>query len=233
MAGSRGKLRALIVVEIVALAVLAGAFLLLIGDHGRAPEPAEPALEAVDVLADDPAPERVIPSGRTMPVYLQDDPQWGYVPYGAGTLSDTGCGLACAAMATEYITNQSVNPHDLSGVVGDTCLTAGVNDPGKFCEWIASAYPEYGIEHSEIYFMIDDALAACDGGSVVFASLEGYLGGRYYGGHIVLIWHTDGDGVYIRDPADGANSQRVFTRDEIRGVNWVYFYDIKGGHYGS
>ena len=81
---------------------------------------------------------------------FQTDPQWDYVPYAGGTIGDYGCGLTCAAMAIKYMTLQDITPLTLASFVGDACLTDGVNDPGKFCTWIAEHYPEYGIESTPI-----------------------------------------------------------------------------------
>lgn len=179
----------------------------------------EPALTVSDV----PLP-KVIPAGRTMPLYLQDDVQWGHIGYAGGsTVAESGCGLTCAAMALEYLTNQITTPRDLQGIVGDTCTVNGVNDMALFGNYMEQAY---GLSTSEIYYALDRALADVEGGSVVFASLTGDFGDSSYGGHIVAIWRVDGDAVYIRDPASGANSQHRFTRDELAEVAWSYFYSL-------
>lgn len=86
--------------------------------------------------------DRPIPEGNVMQLWLQDDPQWAHVPYDGGTVGDSGCGLVCAAMALEYMTLQSVTPLQLADHVGDSCLTDGVNDMGKFCRYIGETYQE-------------------------------------------------------------------------------------------
>lgn len=169
--------------------------------------------------------DRAIHAGRTMPLYLQDDPQWGYLPYAGGsTVAESGCGLTCAAMACVYLTNQIVTPLDLHSVVGDSCTIAGVNDMSLFGQYMAA---HYQLVTSDMFFDLDRALGEVERGAVVYASLQGLFGERSYGGHIVAIWHIDGERVYIRDPASGANSQRAFTADELRAVEWAYFYSIE------
>lgn len=188
----------------------------------------EPVLDLP--VNDLPAPateaHRVIPTGYNMPLYLQDDPQWGGIEYAGSNISQAGCGLVCAAMAIEYLTNQITYPRDLAAVVGDTCLTDGVNDPGKFCAYAEEAY---GLDGSEIYWTLDEALAECADGAVVFAGMTGQLGGQgnYYGGHVVLLWQSfDGD-VRIRDPKSGDNSQRPYSDEELRATQWLYFYSLR------
>lgn len=183
----------------------------------------EDAAPPIVEINDTPLP-RVIPSGRTMPLYLQNDVQWAHIEYaGDSTITESGCGLSCAAMAIEYLTNQITTPRDLQAVVGDTCTVGGVNDMALFGNY---AQQTYGLVQSEIYFHLDKALSDVEHGAVVFASLVGLFGDESYGGHIVAIWRVDGDSVFIRDPASGANSQRAFTRSELESVSWSYFYSM-------
>lgn len=178
--------------------------------------------------------DRPVPEGNWMPLWLQADPQWADTPYSDGTIETYGCGLTCAAMAIKYMTVQDVTPLALSGVVGEECLTDRVNDMAKFCEWIVANYPAYGIEYSGKVWRIEDALSMVDDGWVVMAGMEGPLGDRSYGGHVILIWDVDEDGNYwVRDPDDAANSERPWTREELEAVTWGSFNGLRGGHYGN
>lgn len=177
--------------------------------------------------------ERPATDVLAMPLWLQTDPQWANAPYAGGTIGDSGCGLVCAAMALEYMTLQGVNPLQLAECVGDSCLTAGVNDPGKFCEWIKAKYPEFRIECSEIYYERDRALSDVQNGWLVFAGMSGTLGDADYDGHVVMIWRADDAGFWIRDPASGSNSSRPFSAEELSAVDFKYFYSIRGGLYGA
>lgn len=177
--------------------------------------------------------DRPIAEGAHMPLWLQDDPQWAGAPYAGGTLSSHGCGLVCAAMALEGMTAQGITPLQLADSVGDECLTAGVNDPGKFCEWIASHYAEWGIEYSGIYYETDRALADVADGWLVFAGMSGALGSADYEGHVVLLWRADDGAYWLRDPASADNSARSFTADVLAAVDFKYFYRIRGGYYGA
>lgn len=180
----------------------------------------------------EPILDRPVPDGCWMPMWLQTDPQWANVPYAGSTIGEAGCGLVCASMAIEYMTLQSVTPAMLADAVGDSCLTDGVNDPGKFCEWIASHYPEYGIEYSPITYELDPVLASVGEGWLAFGGMSGALGDSSYGGHVVLIWRSEDGSYWVRDPASGENSQRAWSRDELAAVDWKYFYTIRGGLYG-
>lgn len=193
----------------------------------------ESGIRAAQSVYDHRVLDRPIPSGTYMPLYLQTDAQWSYVPYAGGTVGDSGCGLTCAAMAVKYLTTQDVTPLQIAGLVGDSCLTDGVNDPGKFCEWMASVYPEYGIEYSQISYDLDAVLASVSDGWLAFAGMSGALGGSEYDGHVVMIWRADDSGYWLRDPASAENSARPFSHEELSSVDFKYFYTIRGGFYGN
>ncbi len=184
--------------------------------------------ERLAIIADRPVAE-----GNYVPFWLQTDPQWSHVPYAGGTVGDSGCGLVCAAMALESMTLQGITPLQLADFVGDECLTGGVNDPGKFCAWIESHYPEYRIESSEIYYETERALSDVEDGWLVFAGMSGALGDAEYEGHVVMIWRADDEGYWVRDPDSGANSSRPFSSEELSAVDFKYFYSIRGGLYGA
>ena len=141
-------------------------------------------------------------------------------------VTSTKPGIVAELPVDEYVT--------LSGAVGEECLTDRVNDMAKFCEWIVANYPEYGIEYSGKVWRIEEALSMVDDGWVVMAGMEGPLGDRSYGGHVILIWDVDDEGNYwVRDPDDAANSERPWTREELEAVTWGSFNGLKGGHYGN
>lgn len=202
-------------------------------EHAR-----EDAIEAVEEFNAEtermyPVYDRPIPEGNVMQTWLQDDPQWAHVPYADSTVGEAGCGLVCAAMAIQYMTLQDVTPLQLADYVGDSCLTDGVNDMGKFCDYIVKRYPDYGVEGTGEIWELDDALALVSDGWLVFCGMSGQLGEEDYGGHVVLLWIESDGSYWLRDPASGENSQRAWSEDELRDVDWSYFYGIRGGLYGA
>lgn len=177
--------------------------------------------------------DRPVPGGDVMQLWLQDDPQWAGAAYAGGTVGDSGCGLVCAAMALEYMTSQRVTPPQLADRVGDSCLTDGVNDMGKFCRYIEETYPGYGIESAGQVYRIDDALALVRDGWLVFCGMSGELGDSEYYDHVVMLWAESDGSYWMRDPDSGGNSQRAWGEDELREVDWKCFYGIRGGPHGG
>lgn len=91
---------------------------------------------------------------------------------------------------------------------------------GKFCRYIEEAYPEYGIESTGQIWRIGDALALVRDGWLVFCGMSGELGDSEYDGHVVMLWMESDGSYWMRDPDSGGNSQRVWTEDELREVDW-------------
>lgn len=205
-----------LVAAIWAAAATAAALLALAAPRpGAAPE----ETDGLAVVYDSPSA-----SSLTVPLWLQDDPQWSGEPYAGSTVGEAGCGLACAAMAVHALTGTELSPGAMAAAAGDSCLTDGVNDMGKFCEWIGGRWE--GVRHSEIYYDLGRALEDVSSGSLVFAGVRGDLGPESYGGHVVLIWRSDGDGFWLRDPASAENSSRPFSRSELEQSGFRYFYAI-------
>ena len=160
-----------------------------------------------------------------IPLYLQEDEAWASLPYANGTVGGSGCGLAAAAMAMSYLAKAECTLPYLYSEVGSSCTVNGLNNMSGFAEYASRAY---GIESSDIFFSVDDAIArSLQDGSVVACSMTGALGDRSYGGHIVLLWSPDNNVIRIADPASAGNSSRQYSIDEVKSVRWSYFYEWK------
>ena len=173
------------------------------------------------VVYDTPAPEP--------PLYYQADERWGGLPYATADscVSESGCGLCCAAMAASYLTGEEITPPVLLNLVGNRCIDGGVNHMGRFCEELQALY---GIEYRDLW-TLEDAEKALREGWMLFAGMEGavYEGGHEYGGHVLLVWKCDEDGVYIRDP-DDLTLQDSISWERFREIEWgSYFYAIREG----
>lgn len=161
--------------------------------------------------------------------YVQTDKKWKNMPYSEGTIGTYGCGLTAAASYISWITRDaSYTPVSLHQAVGDSCLTDGVNDMGKFCEYI---HQTYGDEYKPQTWNIDEAKQDLREGYCLFASV--YTGlraeGKQYEGHIVLVYKWDDSGIWIMDPYDkdyeGAMSEEKFN--DVFSDGRSHFYAIK------
>ena len=161
---------------------------------------------------------------HTMPLFLQKDLRWYGVQYADGCIGTHGCGLTAAAMATTYITGDLVTPEYLADISGNEFVTDGVNDTDKICKWLSE---KYGMAYSGEAWTLDDGLALVESGYCVLASMSGQLGDRSYGSHVILIYGRLGPDYLVRDPDDGENSIRSFSREELSLANWTSFNGVK------
>lgn len=161
---------------------------------------------------------------HTMPLFLQKDLRWYGVQYADGCIGSHGCGLTAAAMATTYITGDLVTPEYLANASGNEFVTDGVNDPDKICKWLSE---KYVMTYSGEAWTLDEGLSLVESGYCVLASMSGQLGERSYSGHVILIYGRFGTDYLVRDPDDGENSIRSFSREELSLANWTSFNGIK------
>lgn len=173
---------------------------------------------------------RDTPDPTEPPLYYQADERWGGLPYATADscVAESGCGLCCAAMAASYLTGEEITPPVLLNLVGNRCIDGGVNHMGRFCEEMQDLY---SIEYRDLW-TLEDAESHLRDGWMLFAGMEGavYEGGKEYGGHVLLIWKCDEEGVYIRDP-DDPNLQSPISWERFRAIEWgSYFYAIREGN---
>lgn len=157
---------------------------------------------------------------QIMPLYLQKDPAWSDIPYGSGTIGDTGCGLTCAAMIATYVASDNITPPVLAAQSDGAFLTDGINDPDKISQWMVS---HYNMLWSGEQWTLDEGLSLVEEGYTVIASVHGKLGNRTYNSHNILIYGKLGSYYLIRDPDDGANSTHLFTYQELQEASWGAF----------
>ena len=166
------------------------------------------------------------PSVSQPPHYVQTDPQWKDLPYSSGTIESHGCGLtACASYLCYALQDPNYNVASLYNEVGNSCLTGGVNDMGKFCQYISSTY---GVSCSEQYWDTARAIQDLRDGKCLFASIVGSIeeGYRYYGGHVVLIYKIDESGIWISDPGDPSFNVPISEGRFHSAFYGSYFYSV-------
>ena len=159
-----------------------------------------------------------------MPLYLQTDPIWKDTGYSEGTIETYGCGLTDLAMMLTKLLGFPVYPNDLARHQ-NMFLEAGVNNPDAMCKWASDTY--HLTWSGEVWGFEDNIDRLLSEGYLVMCSMQGKLGDREYEGHVVLVYGIV-DGCYlVRDPADGANSVRLFTPDELSEVAWGALNGLK------
>lgn len=165
------------------------------------------------------------PATSIVPIFTQTDERWGGLPYADGSISTSGCGLTCAAMAWSYLSGEAWTPTRLLNAVGNSCVEAGVNNMKKFADWMVAQDPT--LDRTVTYESASRALGDLADGRLVFGAMTGRLtdGGREYGGHIVLLVSVGEDGILtIHDPCETYAVD--LSENEFEAVAWSYFVSI-------
>lgn len=172
------------------------------------------------------------PSERNMqsPGYMiQYDDAWRHEPYAGSTMEMSGCGLvAAASFLGYYLDDPEYNAMDLFSEVGNSCLTNGVNDMRKFCQYLED---EYGVEWVDQFWKVEYAEEYLCNGYCLFASIHSKQlvpdGKCYYDGHIVLVYEWDDQGIWVIDPADASVTYPISKERFEQVFSGEYFYAVR------
>ncbi len=148
-----------------------------------------------------------------VPLFMQWDQRWGYETYGSDVIGITGCGPTCLAMAGYYLTGdgETFDP----AAVAAFAQKNGYYSPGSGSSWtlISEGGPRLGLDVTEIPLVkkrMTDNLAV--GNPIILAMGKGDF--TTSGHYIVLTGLEDGK-FRVNDPNSYANSQRLWSYEEI------------------
>lgn len=147
-----------------------------------------------------------------VPLMMQWDPRWGYLPYGSDMVGITGCGPLCLAMAGYYVTgDEAFRPDKMVAFAAEN----GYYSKGNGSSWtlISEGGVKLGLDVAEIPLVkkrITDNLEA--GNPIICAMGKGDFTSS--GHYIVLVGMEDGK-IRVNDPNSRANSARLWTYEEM------------------
>ena len=153
----------------------------------------EAATEAVTEAVTPPSMEpETLPEPTAVPIPLfsqQDYP----VPYGAGNVPESGCGIVCLAMVLTALLGEPVSPEDLAARYGDFHCSAGT-------DWalFPAAAADFGVACTQTFdtYAVMDALEA--GKPVICNHFRGLLSED---GHFIVLTGLTPDGnITVNDP---------------------------------
>lgn len=151
-------------------------------------------------------------SSDTVPLLLQWDARWGYVPYGSGLIGYTGCGPVCLSMAALYLTG---DPQWTPLEVATFAETNGYCVPGDGTSWtlISEGSASLGLCATELPLSESVMKQELDRDHPIIAVVG--PGDFTYTGHYLVITGYDADGFHLNDPNSRENSERVWDYDTL------------------
>ncbi len=163
-----------------------------------------------------------------IPLFIQWDKRWGYVPYGDELMGTAGCGPTCLAMVAVGLTgDESINPLE----VAELSLKEEYYFPGQGTSWalMTEGAEKLGIQGEEIGLDENTIRKCLAQGKPIIASMK--PGHFTQGGHFIVLAGLDDDGsVIVNDPASKLNSDITWNMDiilpEIKNL-WAYSTESK------
>ncbi len=148
-----------------------------------------------------------------VPLFIQWDDRWGYIPFGEMVIGTSGCGPVCLSMVTTYL------------------LQDPYWSPDKVCEF-ATKNDYYYLDQGSKWSLITEGGAALGLGSlgvgVNEAEMKSQLdlgrpiisavraGDFTKGGHFIVITGYNEDGFTVNDPNSRDNSAKIWSFERLK-----------------
>ena len=153
-------------------------------------------------------------NAKSVPLFLQWDKRWGYLPYGKDMAALTACGPVSLSMVAVYLTGDTtLSPDRLISFA----LEEGYCSPGNGSSWtlISEGAKKLGLKATELPLVkkrITDHLAAGDPVICVMGPGDFTATGRF----IVFTGPEDGL-LCVNDPNSRKNSEKRWAFEDISG----------------
>lgn len=148
----------------------------------------------------------------TIPLFLQWDQQWGYLPYGADVAGLTACGPVCLSMAAYYLTqNEDFAPDKMI----QFALAEGYCTYGDGTSWtlISEGAKALGFDVTELPLEETRIIENLSVGNPIICVVG--PGDFTSSGHYILLSGYQDGMIKVNDPNSTENSSRLWDYSEI------------------
>lgn len=134
---------------------------------------------------------------ETVPLLLQWDTRWGYVPYGNDMVGISGCAPTCLSMVILALTGKEEATPDR---LASDAKEGGYYVPGRGTSWafLLDICGKYEIAGEEIMLDKDKIFQELQAGHPIICSMA--PGDFTAEGHFIVLTETEGDQIRIHDP---------------------------------
>ena len=162
-------------------------------------------------------------SRRKVPLFVQWDKRWGYVPYGQSNIGISGCGPTCLSMVLYSITrDKSLTPDRLA----ERAMEEGYYVEGEGTSWLfmEDMAKEYGVQATQFAYMsLPEMERELDEGKLIICAMG--PGDFTDNGHFIVVRGHTGSQMIINDPFSRSNSGKKWEYDRLEPQIekcWVY-----------
>ena len=149
-----------------------------------------------------------------VPLFLQWDQQWGYLPYGSGIAAITGCGPMCLSMAGFYLTGDAdFAPDKILAFAADN----GYYAAGYGSTWtlISEGAGKLGLKATELPLVKNRIFNNLEAGNPVICVMG--PGDFTTTGHFIILVGCKDGLIQINDPNSVSNSEKLWRYEDIEG----------------
>ena len=147
-----------------------------------------------------------------VPLMLQWDTRWGYLPYGSDMVAITGCGPVCLAMAGYYVTgDEDFSPDKMVEFATEN----GYYSKGNGSSWtlISEGGVKLGLDVTEIPLVKQKILDYLKGGNPIICAMG--PGDFTTTGHYIVLAGEEAGLIRVNDPNSIANSEKLWAFEDI------------------
>lgn len=149
-----------------------------------------------------------------VPLFLQFDQRWGYLPYGSDFVGVSGSGAMCLAMAGYYISGGQTrfSPNEIVAFAAAN----GYDSARDGSSWtlFTEGGPALGLKVTGLSLVEQKIAGYLRNGDPVIASMGQ---GDFADGQYILLTGYDNGMVTVNDPGSRVNSQRQWSFEELGG----------------
>ena len=147
-----------------------------------------------------------------VPLFLQWDRQWGYLPYGGQCAALTGCGPLCLSMAGYYLTGSSeFSPDRILEFAGEN----GYYSPGNGSSWtlISEGAGKLGLTARELPLVKSRILEHLQKGEPIICAMG--PGDFTTSGHFIVLVGVEDGLLQVNDPNSIEKSETLWAFEDI------------------
>lgn len=153
-------------------------------------------------------------SSAEVPLFLQWDQQWGYLPYGSDVAGLTACGPVCLSMAGWHLTRDDrFSPDRMIAFATEN----GYYSPGNGSSWtlISEGGVKLGLDVTEIPLVESRIVKNLEVGNPIICAMG--PGDFTTSGHYIVLVGYENGMIRVNDPNSIANSEKLWTYEQIEG----------------
>lgn len=149
---------------------------------------------------------------ETVPLFMQWDQRWGYLPYGDNMAGLTACGPVCLSMTAIYVTgNTDLTP----AYMMEFAERNGYCIPGNGTAWalIGEGGKKLGLDVNELPLHKGTIINTLEAGYPIICIMG--PGDFTTTGHYIVLTGVEDGAFRVNDPNSYANSQKLWTYEQI------------------